>query len=348
MTDDEQRIPDRPESQTCTEGEDSILAALLDELTTARRRGQEPDLQLAERRYPALADDLRSLWATVWVAEEMARSDWRDDDPKGPLGPVDETVEVTTDEGARSRRTVDRDAPLEFESSRVPSRPSFRRLRAVRGTRTGWDGDRRPGDLGQGVPGGRAQTPPERTRVLAARCRAVPSRDPCRRVALAPLHRAGIRPGRMRRPALLHDEVRRGDDPGSQAGGWPDDRHRGFTLARSRLPGDPVRSRQRGTPPRPQAFEYPDRSRREPLCQRLRAGQAHRRRSVADPFGGADRYAELHGPRASGEPGVRPTDRGRAGERRLQPGCDLLSHVDRPTAVSGGHARRDDHAGPGA
>ena len=54
--------------------EESLLASLLDELTEALRQGQQPDVEQVAGRHPALADDLRSLWATVWVAEEMARN----------------------------------------------------------------------------------------------------------------------------------------------------------------------------------------------------------------------------------------------------------------------------------
>ena len=54
--------------------DDSLLASLLEKLTDAMRHGQQPDLDGLARQHPALAADLRSLWATVWVAEEMART----------------------------------------------------------------------------------------------------------------------------------------------------------------------------------------------------------------------------------------------------------------------------------
>jgi serine/threonine-protein kinase len=65
----------RDRGSTPAESEDSLLASLLDELTAAKRAGREPDVEQAVRRHPALADDLRSLWATAWIAEEMARAD---------------------------------------------------------------------------------------------------------------------------------------------------------------------------------------------------------------------------------------------------------------------------------
>src|SRR5262245_54154345 len=53
---------------------DALLAAILDELAAAKRDGLEPDVEQAVARHPDLADEIRSLWATVWVAEEIARS----------------------------------------------------------------------------------------------------------------------------------------------------------------------------------------------------------------------------------------------------------------------------------
>ena len=63
------------------------------------RMGREPDLEQAARRYPELADDLRSLWATVWVAEEMARADWGEEEPEGSRGSDAETVDWPPAEG---------------------------------------------------------------------------------------------------------------------------------------------------------------------------------------------------------------------------------------------------------
>jgi serine/threonine-protein kinase len=52
--------------------DESLLAALLDELTKALQEGLQPDIEQVARRHPALQADLRSLWATIWVAEAMA------------------------------------------------------------------------------------------------------------------------------------------------------------------------------------------------------------------------------------------------------------------------------------
>jgi eukaryotic-like serine/threonine-protein kinase len=64
--------------------EDSLLASLLEELTLAMRRGQKPDLDGLAARHPALATDLRSLWATVWIAEELARDGSPEPENGGP------------------------------------------------------------------------------------------------------------------------------------------------------------------------------------------------------------------------------------------------------------------------
>jgi len=61
--------------------EESLLASLLDELTQALRQGRQPDVEQVAAHHPALAEDLRSLWATVWVAEEMARKPSSEPEP---------------------------------------------------------------------------------------------------------------------------------------------------------------------------------------------------------------------------------------------------------------------------
>jgi eukaryotic-like serine/threonine-protein kinase len=73
---------------TSDESDDGLLASLIDELTVARQAGGEPDVEEAVRRHPALADDLRSLWATVWIAEEMARAAAPAGPDEGPRAPA--------------------------------------------------------------------------------------------------------------------------------------------------------------------------------------------------------------------------------------------------------------------
>jgi len=59
---------DRPDS------EELRLAALLGDLTQQLRQGRQPDVERIASHDPAIAEDLRSLWAAVWVAEEMGRA----------------------------------------------------------------------------------------------------------------------------------------------------------------------------------------------------------------------------------------------------------------------------------
>jgi eukaryotic-like serine/threonine-protein kinase len=83
---------------------DDQLASLLAELTAELHRGRVPDIEAVVRQHPELGDELRSLWLTVQVAEELARSAESDatrtfspgtryaaDDPTGgpvPLGRI--------------------------------------------------------------------------------------------------------------------------------------------------------------------------------------------------------------------------------------------------------------------
>src|SRR5262249_42590919 len=48
------------------------LVALLQELTEELRQGLVPDVERVARRHPELADELRDLWATARIAEDLA------------------------------------------------------------------------------------------------------------------------------------------------------------------------------------------------------------------------------------------------------------------------------------
>jgi hypothetical protein len=54
---------------------DPMLAALIAELTEQRRLDHPPDVDGAAARHPELADELRELWATAQIAEDLARWD---------------------------------------------------------------------------------------------------------------------------------------------------------------------------------------------------------------------------------------------------------------------------------
>ena len=73
--------------------EESVLASLIDELTEAVRHGKQPDLEGVANRHPALSAELRSLWATIWVAEEMAQNGPHELEPGAmPVGAVVTTL----------------------------------------------------------------------------------------------------------------------------------------------------------------------------------------------------------------------------------------------------------------
>ena len=65
-------MPPRPLS----ESEESLLIRLVEEFTTASRRGETPDIDDARSgQHPELADELRSLWATISMAEALGRGE---------------------------------------------------------------------------------------------------------------------------------------------------------------------------------------------------------------------------------------------------------------------------------
>src|SRR3954454_11532920 len=74
----------RAEPPPLSDADESLLAQFVDELTARLQRGEEPDPDSLIRRHPGLADELRSLWATVWVAEVLARED-RVEPPAGEM-----------------------------------------------------------------------------------------------------------------------------------------------------------------------------------------------------------------------------------------------------------------------
>lgn len=78
---EEEREPAEPESR---------LAAVLQGLAHELRQGRAPDVEHAAGAHPDLADEIRELWATALIAEEMARSpaadetvDWSPREPGG-------------------------------------------------------------------------------------------------------------------------------------------------------------------------------------------------------------------------------------------------------------------------
>lgn len=56
-----------------TESDESLLVGLIDGLTAAARQGESLDVEALAGEHPRLADELRSLWAMIWVTESLAR-----------------------------------------------------------------------------------------------------------------------------------------------------------------------------------------------------------------------------------------------------------------------------------
>jgi hypothetical protein len=80
-TPDDCTMSSQPANASSADADESLLALLLDELTDAWRQGLQPDLERLASLHPRLTADLRSLWATVWVAEEMARNGFGEQEP---------------------------------------------------------------------------------------------------------------------------------------------------------------------------------------------------------------------------------------------------------------------------
>src|SRR5665213_3003570 len=51
---------------------DERLAELIGELVEQERQGQSPDVEQVARQHPDLAADLRELWTTAMIAEDVA------------------------------------------------------------------------------------------------------------------------------------------------------------------------------------------------------------------------------------------------------------------------------------
>ena len=58
-------------AQLPTQDSDEVIADLLEQLLQRARDGQEIDIPAVCRDYPELASEIRELWATVMVAEDL-------------------------------------------------------------------------------------------------------------------------------------------------------------------------------------------------------------------------------------------------------------------------------------
>ena len=82
----------------------SALACVLDALLAEFRQGQQPDLDEAARRHPALAMDLHSLWATIWLTEALAATEGSEPEPSGQMNKSTDTIDWPSPTEASSAR----------------------------------------------------------------------------------------------------------------------------------------------------------------------------------------------------------------------------------------------------
>ena len=62
----------QPDVDEVTQDSDEVLASLLEQLLADAREGQPPDFERVTSKHPELREELRELWATVQVAEDLA------------------------------------------------------------------------------------------------------------------------------------------------------------------------------------------------------------------------------------------------------------------------------------
>ena len=93
-----------PPEANLRDSEESLLASLLEEFMEAMHQGRQPDLEGMADRYPTLAADLRSLCATAWVAEEMARNGLHESGPGGTRASAPETTPWPPAQGPNKTR----------------------------------------------------------------------------------------------------------------------------------------------------------------------------------------------------------------------------------------------------
>ena len=175
---------------------DAVIAAYM----LAVEAGEVPNRQELLDRHPELADALRAFFADLDRMDRVAS-------PLRLAGGLDAT-------GA-----VDAEWPR-----RAADHPLLRRLRAAGRDRPRRDGDRLQGPAGVAQPAGRAQDDPRRQLRLEPGRPAVPRRGRVGGEPRPSAHRADLRGRRARGPAILLDEVRRGDLAGEASRGRRRDR----------------------------------------------------------------------------------------------------------------------------
>ncbi|REJ94179.1 MAG: serine/threonine protein kinase [Planctomycetota bacterium] len=86
---------------------DELLAHLLDELLQSVRSGAQPDVESVARRHPELADELRALWTTADVFEDLAGAAQLEDSANGLDSESGGTISPGSSGGPLPRRLGD-------------------------------------------------------------------------------------------------------------------------------------------------------------------------------------------------------------------------------------------------
>jgi len=103
MTQPERSRPSAIEPPPLDDADAALLVGLIDSLCASARRGEEPDVEEAARRHPHLADELRSIWATIWVAETLALPSRALPSRSEAVGQVAATAEPASDRESSAR-----------------------------------------------------------------------------------------------------------------------------------------------------------------------------------------------------------------------------------------------------
>jgi predicted Ser/Thr protein kinase len=89
---------------------DDQLAQILGEMTDSAHRGQVPDIEAIAREHPELGEELRELWLTARVADELARA-----------GDIDATIDYPPKGGAEGSERAATAAELGWAPGSGPS-----------------------------------------------------------------------------------------------------------------------------------------------------------------------------------------------------------------------------------
>ena len=305
---------------------EALLVGFLEEFAALSRCGKTPDFAAVGRTHPELVDELRELWATAMVAEDLATLSQALDGPEG------------TSDGPPAATRAEPERVGDYEILEEIGRGGMGVVYRARQRSLG-----RTVALKRVLRGALASAA-DRTRFRAEAESAARLHHP----HITPVYEVGEEEGQpyfsmqLIEGTTLARRIAEGPLPPREAARTLlpvcraiAEAHRGRTLASGF-----------------QAFQHPHRSDGACVRERLRAGQARDGRPVAagrrragrvlgDPQRGDCRHSGLHGARAGG----RQSGRSQPGHRRLRTGRVVIRHVDGPRSVSIGLAGRHGAAG---